>query len=54
MKVGDRVKAGQTLAVLEAMKMENELRAPRDAAVAAVQAVEGSTVETGQELLSLV
>jgi len=52
-KAGDRVKAGQTLAVLEAMKMENELRAPRDAAVAAVHASEGATVETGQELLSL-
>jgi len=52
-KVGDRVKAGQTLAVLEAMKMENELRAPRDAAVAAVHAGEGATVESGQELLSL-
>jgi len=52
-KVGDRVKAGQTLAVLEAMKMENELRAPREATVGAVHAGEGSTVETGQELLSL-
>lgn len=52
-KAGDRVKAGQTLAVLEAMKMENELRAPRDAAVGAVHAAEGTTVETGQELLSL-
>src|SRR4051812_34325847 len=52
-KAGDRVKAGQTLAVLEAMKMENELRAPRDASVAAVHASEGATVETGQELLSL-
>jgi biotin carboxyl carrier protein len=53
-KAGDRVKAGQTLAVLEAMKMENELRAPREAAVGAVHATEGSAVETGQELLSLV
>jgi len=52
-KAGDQVKAGQTLAVLEAMKMENELRAPRDAAVTAVHASEGSAVETGQELLSL-
>ena len=52
-KPGDQVKAGQTLAVLEAMKMENELRAPRDATVAAVHASEGTTVETGQELLSL-
>ena len=52
-KAGDQVKAGQTLAVLEAMNMENELRAPRDAAVTAVHASEGSAVETGQELLSL-
>jgi len=52
-KAGDQVKAGQTLAVLEAMKMENELRALRDATVTAVHAAEGSAVETGQELLSL-
>jgi biotin carboxyl carrier protein len=52
-KVGDKVRAGQTLLVLEAMKMENELRAPRDAEVLAVHAVEGTAVEAGYDLLSL-
>ena len=52
-KVGDKVKAGQTLLVLEAMKMENELRAPRDAEVLAVHVAEGTAVETGHELLAL-
>jgi glutaconyl-CoA/methylmalonyl-CoA decarboxylase subunit gamma len=52
-KVGDKVRAGQTLLVLEAMKMENELRAPRDAAVLAIHAAEGTAVEAGHELLSL-
>jgi len=52
-KVGDKVRAGQTLLVLEAMKMENELRAPRDAEVLAVHAAEGAAVEAGHDLLSL-
>src|SRR5207247_1062944 len=52
-KVGDRVKAGQTVLVLEAMKMENEIRAPRDAAVLAVHVAEGTAVETGHDLVTL-
>ena len=52
-KVGDRVKSGQTVLVLEAMKMENELRAPRDAEVLAVHVTEGTAVETGHDLVSL-
>jgi biotin carboxyl carrier protein len=53
-RVDDRVSAGQTLVVLEAMKMENELRAPRDGRVASVSCVEGATVEAGQDLAVLV
>ena len=52
-KVGDAVKAGQTLLVLEAMKMENEIRAPHDAAVLALHVTEGMAVENGQDLVSL-
>jgi glutaconyl-CoA/methylmalonyl-CoA decarboxylase subunit gamma len=52
-KAGDRVTAGQPLLVLEAMKMENEVRAPRAGTVKAVHASEGVAVETGQLLISL-
>jgi biotin carboxyl carrier protein len=52
-KVGDQVSAGQALLVIEAMKMENEVRAPRAARVTALAVMEGAAVETGQDLLSL-
>lgn len=41
---GDRVKKGDTLVVLEAMKMQNEVPAPLDGIVRAVNAAEGETV----------
>jgi biotin carboxyl carrier protein len=53
-RVEDRVTAGQTVIVLEAMKMENELRAPRAGRVASVSCTEGATVEAGQDLVVLV
>jgi acetyl/propionyl-CoA carboxylase alpha subunit len=46
-EAGQTVEAGQGLVVIEAMKMENELRAPRAGRVAELPAVEGRTVETG-------
>ena len=54
-KAGDAVAAGQTLVVLEAMKMENELRAPRAGRVVDVDArcVEGAAVESGQDLVTV-
>ena len=52
-KVDDRVAAGQTVIVLEAMKMENELRAPRAGRVASVHCAEGAAVEAGQDLIVL-
>jgi glutaconyl-CoA/methylmalonyl-CoA decarboxylase subunit gamma len=52
-KAGDRVAAGQTLIVLEAMKMENELRAPRAGQVSDVRCAEGAAVEAGQDLATL-
>jgi biotin carboxyl carrier protein len=48
---GDEVKARQGLVVVEAMKMENELRAARDGRVRAVSVVEGQSVEAGAILL---
>ncbi len=49
--VGDRVLAGQGVVVMEAMKMENELRAPATAVVRAVHAVAGTAVEKGTRLI---
>jgi pyruvate carboxylase len=49
-KVGDPVTANQPVAVVEAMKMENEIRSPRAGTVHTVHAKEGQTVE-GQEPL---
>jgi biotin carboxyl carrier protein len=44
---GETVRARQTLVVIEAMKMENELRAGRDGIVTELHAREGSSVEAG-------
>jgi len=49
---GQAVKKGDTLVVLEAMKMENALKAPHDAVVGAIQAEAGKPVEKGTVLLS--
>jgi biotin carboxyl carrier protein len=48
---GDTVTAQQAVVVIEAMKMENELRAPRDGVVAQVLVQEGAAIETGGVLL---
>ena len=48
---GDAVDAGQQLLVVEAMKMQNELRAPRDGTSAGSRSVPGRTVEVGDLLL---
>jgi biotin carboxyl carrier protein len=48
---GDHVTAKQGLVVVEAMKMENELRAARDGRVREVAAAEGQSVEAGAVLL---
>jgi len=48
---GDAVTAGQQLLVVEAMKMQNELRAPRDGTIGRVAVGSGTTIEVGDLLL---
>ena len=47
MQAGDAVTAGQSLVVIEAMKMENELRAGRDGVVVELPITGGQSVEAG-------
>jgi pyruvate carboxylase subunit B len=51
---GQEVKSNQGLLVIEAMKMQNELRAPRAGRVERVYLTEGQGVEAGTRLLRLV
>jgi len=50
-RAGDEVKARQGLVVVEAMKMENELRSPKDGRVSEVLVAEGASVEAGRLLV---
>ena len=52
-KAGDKVKAGQPLAVMEAMKMEHTIAAPHDGTVAELLYAPGDQVTEGAELLKL-
>lgn len=52
-KAGDRVKKGQVLAIVEAMKLMNEIESEYDGVVAEVLAENGQTVEYGQPLFSI-
>jgi 3-methylcrotonyl-CoA carboxylase alpha subunit len=52
-QAGDRVKAGQALAVMEAMKMEHTIRAPKDGTVTELLYAPGEQVAEGAELLKL-
>jgi biotin carboxyl carrier protein len=49
---GDWVKYGQPLGLLEAMKMRNILRSPRDGVIATVEVSPGQTAAHGQVLLT--
>ena len=51
--IGDTVKKGDTVVVLEAMKMENNINADRDGKVTAIQVAKGDTVADGAVLVVL-
>ena len=52
-KVGDKVTNGTVVAVLEAMKMENDIVSDRDGVVAAICVNKGEAVETGAPVVTL-
>ncbi len=52
-KVGDAVKRGQTIMVMESMKMENNIPAPRDGKVTAVHVATGKSVMQGDALIDI-
>ena len=52
-QVGDAVSAGQVIVLLEAMKMETEVRAPQDGKVASVEVKAGDVVAVGDTLITL-
>jgi acetyl-CoA carboxylase biotin carboxyl carrier protein len=52
-KVGDQVDAGQTLCIIEAMKVMNPIRSPRTGRVTSVLVANGAPVEFGETLLVL-
>ncbi|WP_300728126.1 biotin/lipoyl-containing protein [uncultured Bacteroides sp.] len=49
--VGDTVKRGQTLLILEAMKMENDIKADRDGKVTAINVSKGESILEGTDLI---
>jgi pyruvate carboxylase subunit B len=52
-KVGDKVKKDDTLAILEAMKMETPLKAPENGTIVSVDVEKGMTVKAGQLIATL-
>lgn len=52
-KAGDKVKAGQAVIILEAMKMENEIQSEQDGTVTSVHVEKGESVLEGTVLISM-
>ena len=53
MKVGDTVTKGQTVAILEAMKMENNINADREGQVVAINVEKGQSIAEGTDIITL-
>ena len=51
---GSKVAAGDPILILESMKMQNELKAPRDGTIGRIRVKPGESVEQKQTLLSVV
>ncbi|MCC6451877.1 MAG: biotin/lipoyl-binding protein [Acidobacteria bacterium] len=51
--VGDTVEKGDGVIVVEAMKMQNEIKAPKNGTITSIRVSEGDTVNAGQILLSI-
>jgi biotin carboxyl carrier protein len=52
-KVGDKIKSGDTLVIIEAMKMQNELRSPIDGEVKKINFKEGEQVDAFQAIIQI-
>ena len=52
-KVGDKIKAGQPVAILEAMKMENEIQAETDGTVTDISVQKGDHVALGDHIITI-
>jgi len=52
-EVGDTVKAGQTICVIEAMKLMNEIEADKDGVIKAIMVENGQPVEYGESLMMI-
>ncbi len=52
-EAGQEIKAGQTVVILESMKMQNEIKSPRDGIIGTVNVEPGQTVEQSKVLLTI-
>jgi biotin carboxyl carrier protein len=50
---GQEIRKGQVILILESMKMQNELKSPRDGTIGRIRVKTGETVEQKQTLLSV-